>query len=163
MTLPPTIGRISQATQSTPPSREACVSFVSSPIFVKRLVISASNSPGVRSARFGRLSSVDITSALSMKRGSTMLNATIGRTGRSSCGLADSCALSAFWQLTGSAFERSMSRNAATSTLTVNKQGRISCPVAGSIESTKQLSTIESMVLACVALANVSSVRNARS
>src|SRR5579871_4254736 len=68
-TLPPKIGRGSYATQSTPPSREAWVCRVSSPIFWKRLVMSDSKSRGDSSMRFGRWSRSLRTSLSWMKRG----------------------------------------------------------------------------------------------
>ena len=85
--------------------------------------------------------SADSTSGLSIKRGSTMLKSTIGRTARSSWGLGETCAFRPFRHATGSALARSIARNADRLTRTVSKHGVTRLPVAGSIVSTKQLST----------------------
>jgi hypothetical protein len=76
--LPPKIGRASKATQSTPPSREAWVCRASSPIRMNKFPISDSNSPGLSSMRFRRVSRPESTSPVSMNRGSTVENSSAG-------------------------------------------------------------------------------------
>jgi hypothetical protein len=104
---------------------------VSSPILPNRLVMSPSNSVGVRSIRFGRWSRLDMTSTVSTNRGSNMSSCIMGFTGASSAGACDTDAFRDRRHCSGWTWAKLRGRKASTVNRTVSKQTRSCCPVAG--------------------------------
>jgi len=134
-TFPPNIGLESNATQSTPPSREALVWRVSSPIAPNSWVMRPSNSEGDRSIRLGRSSNPESTSVVPTKRGSNISSSTRGLTGTSSSGALDTEAFKPRRHSSGRTCSRTSFAKVSEVTLTESKQALICCPVAGSIAS----------------------------
>ncbi|MNN59261.1 hypothetical protein D3C81_1743650 [compost metagenome] len=131
-TLPPKTGRISNATASTPPSREPRVSLVSSPILLNKLATRSSNCDGLGSSKLERFSNSFKELPCTMKRLSTMLNSMIGLTASSSSGRGETWAPKVRRHATGSARCKFMARNVSRGARTEMTGTRMSWPVAGS-------------------------------